>query len=137
LIGLVSSNLFIKCSIMDKTNFGIAPYLVQLISSEQAYHYSIVPFEAINGNLKFKSDNPSAALKQELQIVLGKQVELILETPENIQRYLATNFRKQNIDANEDLHYTADFLEKLLLTAKNIGSSDIHFEPYENRCRVR
>ena len=122
---------------MDKTNFGIAPYLVQLISSEQAYHYSIVPFEAINGNLKFKSDNPSAALKQELQIVLGKQVELILETPENIQRYLATNFRKQNIDANEDLHYTADFLEKLLLTAKNIGSSDIHFEPYENRCRVR
>src|SRR5690554_4178031 len=28
-------------------------------------------------------------------------------------------------------------LEKLLVSAKNIGSSDIHFEPYETRCRVR
>lgn len=122
---------------MGKIDFSIAPTLIQLISSEQAYHYNIVPFEAVNGNLKFKSDNPSADLKQELQVVLGKRVELIPETSENIQHYLATNFRKQTIDANEDLHYTADFLEKLLFTAKNIGSSDIHFEPYENRCRVR
>lgn len=122
---------------MEKIDFSIAPYLVQLISSEQAYHYNIVPIEAINGNLKFKSDNPSAALIHELQIVLGKKVELIPETPENIQRYLATNFRKQAVNTNVDLHYSSDFLEKLLFTAKNIGSSDIHFEPYENRCRVR
>ncbi|MFP3339387.1 ATPase, T2SS/T4P/T4SS family, partial [Micrococcus sp. SIMBA_131] len=33
--------------------------------------------------------------------------------------------------------YSNDFLERLLMSAKNIGSSDIHFEPYETRCRVR
>jgi len=122
---------------MIKTDFNIATSLIQLISSEQAYHYQIVPIEAKNGSLIFKSDNPSSSLKQELQVVLGKHIELIPESSENIQQYLATNFRKQTGQIKEDLHYTADFLEKLLLTAKNIGSSDIHFEPYEHRCRVR
>lgn len=122
---------------MVKTDFNIKTSLVQLISSEQAYHYKIIPVEAKNGSLVFKSDNPNNALKQELQVVLGKHIELLPETSENIQQFLATNFRKQSGGAKEDLHYTVDFLEKLLLTAKNIGSSDIHFEPYEHTCRVR
>ncbi len=122
---------------MVKENFNIDTSLVQLISSEQAYHYNIIPVKAQNGNLTFKTNTPSENLKQELQVVLGKQIELLPESAENIQQYLATNFRKQTGVAKEDLHYTADFLEKLLLTAKNIGSSDIHFEPYEHRCRVR
>lgn len=122
---------------MVKTDYNIASSLVQLISSEQAYHYHIVPVEAQNGRLILKTDNPSNTLKQELQVVLGKHIELQPETTENILQYLATNFRKQSGTSKENLHYTADFLEKLLLTAKNVGSSDIHFEPYEHRCRVR
>lgn len=122
---------------MIKTDYNIASSLLQLISSEQAYHYHIVPVEVIDGSLILKSDNTSSTLKQELQVVLGKHIELLPETTENILQYLATNYRKQSNNSNEDLHYTADFLEKLLLTAKNIGSSDIHFEPYEYRCRVR
>lgn len=121
---------------MAKT-YNIPVSLLQLISSEQAYHYNIIPVEAQNGTLTFKSDDSSLALKQELQIVLGKQIEIISETSENIQNYLTTNFRKRITDKSEDLHYSTDFLEKLLLTAKEIGSSDIHFEPYEYKCRVR
>lgn len=122
---------------MIKTDFNIPIDLVQLINSEQAYHYQIVPVATHNGSLTFKTNNPSNALKQELQVVLGKHIELVPESTENIQQYLSTNFRKQQHTQKEDLHYTSDFLEKLLLTAKNIGSSDIHFEPYEHRCRVR
>ncbi|AXP80818.1 Type II secretion system protein E [Mariniflexile rhizosphaerae] len=122
---------------MNKIDYNLPTSLVQLISSEQAYHYGIVPVDAKNGSLTFRSDSPSQTLKQELQVVLGKQIELLPESPENIQQYLATNFRKQTGNTKEALHYTADFLERLLLTAKNIGSSDIHFEPYEHRCRVR
>ena len=118
-------------------NYNIATDLLQLISSEQAYHYRIIPTEAFNGTLKFKSDQISESLKQELQIVLNKDVELIAETEENIQQYLSVNFRQRNKNQTEDLHYSADFLEKLLFTAKDIGSSDIHFEPYEHKCRVR
>jgi len=120
-----------------KDNFQIAATLTQLISSEQAYHYRIVPVEAVNGSLKFKSDQVSHSLKHELKILLNRDVELISETSENLQRYLSVNFRKQDHSKVEDFHYSSDFLQKLLLTAKYIGSSDIHFEPYETKCRVR
>lgn len=118
-------------------NFNIATPLLQLISNEQAFHYRIIPFEARDGILIFKTDRVSDDLKQELQIVLNKEIELIEDVSENIQQYLSVNFRQRNANLTKDLHYSADFLEKLLFTAKDIGSSDIHFEPYEHKCRVR
>ncbi len=117
--------------------FNIPTDLLQLVSSEQAYHYRIIPVEAQNGTLHFKSDQVSESLKQELEIVLNKNIELIEDSTENIQQYLSVNFRQSNKSESEDLHYSTDFLEKLLLTAKDVGSSDIHFEPYEHKCRVR
>lgn len=119
------------------TNFKISTHLLQLVSSEQAYHYRIIPVENKNGVLGFKTDQSTEALKKELQIVLNKDIKLITDSPENIQQYLSVNFRQRNKSRSEDLHYSNDFLEKLLLTAKDIGSSDIHFEPYEYKCRVR
>lgn len=92
---------------------------------------------AQNGTLKFKSDKVSKALEQELEIVLNKKIQLVAADTEDIQHYLSVNFRQRNSNKSEDLHYSTDFLEKLLLTAKEIGSSDIHFEPYETKCRVR
>ena len=120
-----------------KDSFNIAAHLLQLINSEQAYHYRIIPTEASNGTLCFKSDNITITLQKELEIVLGKPVKLESDSSENIQKYLTTNFRQRTHAAKEDLHYSTDFLEKLLFLAKEIGSSDIHFEPYEEKCRVR
>ena len=121
---------------MDE-NFNIETTLLQEINSDQAYHYRVIPVESNNGTLILKSDRVSSDLKQELQIILNKDIKLIEDTTENIQHYLSINFRQRNKNQSQDLHYSADFLEKLLLTAKDIGSSDIHFEPYEHKCRVR
>lgn len=118
------------------TDFNIPAELSQLINSEQAYHYNIIPEHAHNGSLSFKTNNPSESLKKELEIVFGKIIILIPETKDNIQQYLEINFRRGSTK-QEHLQYTNDFLEKLLLTAKEIGSSDIHFEPYEETSRVR
>ncbi|GAA3553803.1 GspE/PulE family protein [Snuella lapsa] len=118
-------------------SYNIPTPLLQLLSSEQAYHYKIVPVQAHNGTLTFKSETPSEDLKRELRVVFGKQIELIPETPENINLYLSSNFRKRDTNNTKSLHYTNDFLETLLLSAKDMGSSDIHFEPYEHKCRVR
>lgn len=117
--------------------FNISTDLLQLVSSEQAYHYRIIPVESQNGVLRFKSDQVSEPLQKELQIVLNKEIALLNESTENINQYLSVNFRQRNKAHVEDLHYTTDFLERLLFTAKDIGSSDIHFEPYEHKCRVR
>ncbi|HET8885638.1 MAG TPA: GspE/PulE family protein [Salinimicrobium sp.] len=120
-----------------ETDLNIHSSLLQLISSDQAYHYGIVPIELKDHVLYLKTNNPSEELRLELNIILGRTIELIPETLEKIQKYLSTNYRKSRESVNEDFHYTLDFLEKLLLTAKDIGSSDIHFEPYEEKCRVR
>lgn len=120
-----------------KMDFNIATNLKQLISSEQAYHYKVIPVASNNGTIVFKSEYVTEVLKQELQIILNQNIELIPETPDNIENYLSKNFRKRSANATENLHYSSDFLEKLLLNAKDIGSSDIHFEPYEHKCRVR
>ena len=117
--------------------FQIPTPLLQLLSSEQAHQYRIVPIEKLNGTITFKSDQATEALRQELRIVLNKDIKLVEDTSENIQNYLSFNFRQRQNFKSEDLHYSTDFLEKLLRSAKDIGSSDIHFEPYEHKCRVR
>lgn len=117
--------------------FIIDASVLQLITSDQAYHYNIIPIDYINGILIIKTHNDSLDLKQELQIILNKTIEFKKETLKNIKQYLAVNYRVNSITASENIHYSNDFLEKLLITAKTIGSSDIHFEPYENKCRIR
>lgn len=118
-------------------DYKISTPLLQLISSEQAYHYKIIPVASEDNTITFKSDAPTDSLKKELNIIFGKDIQLLEDSSENIELYLSNNFRKHTSSNKQDLQYSNDFLEKILLSAKDIGSSDIHFEPYENKCRVR
>ncbi|MDG5490645.1 GspE/PulE family protein [Psychroserpens sp. SPM9] len=122
---------------MIKENFKTPVQLSQLISSEQAYAYKIIPVDEQDDQIIFKSESTSETLKQELQIILGRSVRLIKESPENIRQYLSSNFRIRHQSQTQALNYSSDFLVQLLTTAKDIGSSDIHFEVYEHKCRVR
>ncbi|MEX0288099.1 MAG: GspE/PulE family protein, partial [Flavobacteriaceae bacterium] len=72
-----------------------------------------------------------------LNIVLDEKVVLEYCESATLQRYLTTNYRQSSKNGTSQLAYSTDFLEKTLLRAKGIGSSDIHFEPYEDYCRVR
>ncbi len=120
-----------------KENFDIPTNLQQLISADQAYHYHIVPFEQKNGTLFFKTDNSNATLQQELQIILGTNVQLIEDTSENIEKYLSSNYRKTQQKTSSQLSYSDDFLLTIIHEAKNVGSSDIHFEVFEEIRKVR
>ncbi|SFW68288.1 type IV pilus assembly protein PilB [Sinomicrobium oceani] len=123
---------------MEPTSYHIETGLQQLISAEQAFHYRIIPVARDTGHMVFKTDRAETpGLKEELEIILGDSVALQYDTEEEINRYLATNYRQARQNTGENLRYTPDFLEKILITAKEIGSSDIHFEPYEEKCRVR
>ncbi|MCF6168800.1 GspE/PulE family protein [Lutibacter sp.] len=123
---------------MEHKSFQIETSLLQLISPEQAYSYQIIPISCNTTSITFKTTSKNTlTLKQELQIVLGKEVLLVSETEENLRQYLAKNYRKSNAIISESLHYSEDFLLKIILEAKNIGSSDIHFEIFEHTSRVR
>ncbi len=120
-----------------RISLDIPTSLLQLISSEQAYHYKIVPIKADDNMISFLSVDDSEALQKELQIILGKDVHLRKEELQTIENYLSKNYRQNQSKTTAQLHYQNDFLETLLLNAQNIGCSDIHFEHYEETCRVR
>ncbi|WP_420575158.1 GspE/PulE family protein [Kordia sp.] len=122
---------------MEVQDYNIHVSLQQLISASQAYHYRIVPIQYKNGIITFLAESTNSSLQKELSIVFNEDIALVEETADTIDRYLATNFRKTASSKTEALHYTDDFLEKIIIAAKDIGSSDIHFEPYENSCRIR
>jgi len=123
---------------MKETAYQIEPHLLQLISSEQAFHYKVVPIakEGKDLTLLTSEDAPDAIIG-ELEIVLDHKIILERIATEAFHRYLSSNYRKRERTENKVLHYTADFLEQVLINAKEIGSSDIHFEPYEEACRIR
>lgn len=120
------------------TNFDIPIEFQQLVKSEQAYHSRIIPVGKSDGFVILKTDSEDVEnLQNELAVLLNFQIKLEKESTENINRYLSTNYRKTNSNSVSDIHYTNDFLEKIVVNAKEIGSSDIHFEPYEKNARVR
>ena len=112
--------------------------LQQLVNAEQAYHYRIIPLEKENNVVTFKTDHTDRnSLKAELTILLGMNIDLVEDSTENINRLLSTNYRRASLNSASEIHYSNDFLEKILLSAKETVSSDIHFETYEHKARVR
>ena len=124
---------------MNEQNFEIATNYLQLISSEQAHQYRIIPFEDTNVAISFYTDSDdNLQLAQELSIVLGKKVILQSESIEVINRFLQQNYRQRTKENNkEKLNYSEDFLMNIIYEAKEIGSSDIHLEAFEKRSRIR
>jgi type IV pilus assembly protein PilB len=119
-------------------DFDIPIEFQQLVKSEQAYHYRIIPVGRAGESIIIKTDTPDIkSLQNELSVLLNFSVKLEQDSTENINRYLSTNYRKTVSEGISNIHYSADFLEKIVLNAKEIGSSDIHFEPYEKKARVR
>ena len=115
---------------MSTVAYIIPPQLQQKITADQAFHYRIVPVLENDEGIILKTDSDSLKeLLAELQIVLDTPVTLEKCEAEELQRYLSSNYRQIKPTANAQLTFTADFLEKILIDAKQVGSSDIHFEP--------
>ena len=117
---------------------------LQLITTEQAWHYRIIPKEKQNGSLHFYIDETMGGpnTRDELEILFGKPVTLENTSFETIQKTLGKYYRrgeksKESKQVNLSGNKTEDFLEKLISEAKELGSSDIHIEVYEEKCRVR
>lgn len=112
---------------------------LQAITSEQAYSYRIVPIVIDNNTLFLVTDaENSASLQQELTIILGKSVYLETVSTEWVNELLSENYRKRNERSqNASLSYSEDFLLNIIQEAKEIGGSDVHFEPFEKQHRVR
>ena len=116
---------------------------LHLVNKEQAWHYRVLPKAKSEKSLVLFCDENAQLgnLQAELEIVLGQAITLDPISAIDISRLLSKYYLKENASASPaQLHYKYDeddFLVTLISEAKNLKSSDIHIESYENKCRVR
>ncbi len=118
--------------------------VLKLITAEQAIYYHIFPYACIDNKLTLfceKDRKGIAALKQEIEVVTGFQVEFKDTTIETIENLIEKHYSKGRVDSREKTDfYKGDvegFFQRIVSEAKKLRSSDIHIETYEEKCRVR
>jgi type IV pilus assembly protein PilB len=117
--------------------------LQQLLTTEQAWHYAIVPKQADAGGISLYIDESryDENIVHELEILLGRSISLEKASPVLISKTLGKYYRK-NLNTGQSFTLSStvkssDFLQQLILEARHLGSSDIHIEAYEEKCRIR
>ncbi|MGE0637857.1 MAG: GspE/PulE family protein [Bacteroidia bacterium] len=116
--------------------------LQQVLTPEQAWHYRIIPRQSGDSMVHFYIDEEKQnnQVAEELEMLFGKQVELCALPVDVIEKNLAKYYRKNDRAKNRTevkINKDEDFLITLIRDAKQVGSSDIHIESYEEKCRVR
>lgn len=116
-----------------------------IITPQQAWHYHIIPNNSSGSKcLYFYIDiemyNPQ--LTDELEVLFGKAIHLEQRSTAIISKTLKKYYRSPQSpnSIKKEVHpnfSTDDFLPTLISEAKNLGSSDLHIETYEDKCRVR
>ena len=117
----------------------------QIITSHQAWHYHIIPKSVGTQSIEFFIDERTfeSHLESELTILLGKKVILEKTDTAVISKALVKFYRKTSAHSKAHVSKLSvaassnEFLPNLISEAKEAGSTDIHFESYEDRCRIR
>jgi type IV pilus assembly protein PilB len=131
---------------MDE-NYLLSTELQQLVTTEQAWHYGVIPKSNTSNAIEFFVDEKTwqTYMADELEMLLGKTVVPNHQPSTLIRkalgRYYLRNTRSAKTETGKVKQLVAkqtdDFLPTLISEAKELGSSDIHIEVYEDRCRVR
>lgn len=108
-----------------------------LISPSIAWEYRVVPKEKTDKfYIYIDKEYRNKSIDDELQIVLGNNIEIIEKEKEDIQKALVRYYKKISETSSASIH-EKDFLEKIIKEAKYFNSSDIHIEIYDEKARVR
>jgi type II secretory ATPase GspE/PulE/Tfp pilus assembly ATPase PilB-like protein len=114
--------------------------LQQLISSDVAWFYGVIPKNLLDNGVVFWADETKnkTDLKEELEALLGKSCYLEFIESDSLKRALGKYYRNTNTLENK-LSVTGklDFVDRLIQEAEHLGSSDIHIEIFSEKARVR
>jgi len=116
----------------------------QLVTVDQAWHYGIIPKSTDDRQINFyiEEQKNTLLIQNELEMLFGKRVDLQPLPADQIQKALGVHYRKghKNVRAKQLAlvnNEADDFLFSMVTEANALGSSDIHIEAYEEKCRVR
>lgn len=120
--------------------------IVQLFASVEAWNYRLVPYARKDGAVLCAGERGRdyASVSQEIEVLSGFRVQIEPVGPDELSLLLNRYYRRE--ETRPISGRTADlsrigsgqgFLTDLIGEAFDEYASDIHFEPYEERCRIR
>lgn len=122
----------------------INPDIKHIITDQQAWHYHIVPKEVSSSLWVFYIDKQfyTPTVVDELEMAFNTSVKVEIEDTDVVKEALNRMYRKPDIKEGGHTQSISniksdDFLNRLIREAKEMHSSDIHIEIYEELCRVR
>lgn len=122
-------------------NIIILPEIQHAVSNDLANQYRILPKLIFQDTLELYVDysNNNENSKEELELFLGKNIVFHPIDAIEIERALSIYYRKErSLNPSKSLNVDkGDFLENILIEAKSLKCSDIHFEVYEDSSRIR
>ena len=125
-------------------NIQISTEALQIISSYEAYSYRIVPYTKNADTITFYGDKSVdySGTKDELEILFGKNIVITQIESSDFETLINRNYRETASNNNpvtdvKTINQGQGFLINLIEEAFNCYASDIHFEPYDERCRIR
>lgn len=119
----------------------ISTEAIQRFSSAEAWEYLLVPYGLEGEVLKCygESGKDYRSTIQEVEVIHGYCVEIEEIEGELLQKTLRQYYRQDKTASRntQEAGGGSGFLMNLIEEAFDIGASDIHLEPFEQRCRVR
>lgn len=123
-----------------KINIEITAENQQLIRSDLAWHYRILPESVTPSEVTFYWDDSGNQLviTEELTALFGKSIRLIPVDGDSVKRALGKYYRNTS-ESETKLTFDSkvDFVDRLIQEANHLGSSDIHIEIFDDFARVR
>ncbi len=117
--------------------------ILQILSSKEAHHYKIVPYNEDNEQIYFYGSQNIDYIQAEteLDIIIGKKI--VIDRVEDseflamLNKYYGSVESDNSVSTLKTINKGQNFLHELIEQAYLSYCSDIHFEPYERRCRIR
>jgi type IV pilus assembly protein PilB len=152
---------------INLAEFDIEPDVIALVSKDVAMRHKVVPVNRAGNSLIVAMADPSNILAiDDLKFVTGYNIEVVVASEVGVNQAITRYYEKSSeaqleqvmnelqedvaYEAGEEPEANANDLERasedapvvklanhVLLSAINLGASDIHIEPYEKSYRVR
>lgn len=120
--------------------------IVQLFASAEAWNYRLVPYDRRDGIVLCAGEQGRdyVSASQEIEVLSGFRVQIEPVGADELSLLLNRYYRREETrpvsGRTADLNRIGSgqgFLTELIGEAFDEYASDIHFEPYEERCRIR
>ncbi|MDI9604177.1 MAG: GspE/PulE family protein [Bacteroidota bacterium] len=121
----------------------ISTELIQLFSSKEATSYRIIPFEKDEDNVLKCYGEEGRDYKKiilEIAVIYDLNIAIVPVESQDLEKALNLYYHQDRTFSSNAQSLNVgnpNFVEKLIEEAESLKSSDIHFEPYEKKCRVR